>query len=237
MSNAILIVAHSDWREGRLDPLLRAKGYSVTWCCPAGGEDLPVDHGEFAGTVVLGGLQSANDAESQPYLRREIDWIQRHLTDDHRFLGICLGAQLLARALDARVQRHPEGLNEIGYYPIRPTPAGAELIPFGLQVYHWHQEGFEVPKGAELLASGDTFPNQAYRYGSSIYGLQFHPEVTTSVAKAWIGSAADHLARPGAQTAEQQLAASSRYDAPLHGWLDRFLDHWLAAGAARSAAE
>ena len=141
MNGDILLIAHSHWCAGRLKPLLAAKGYRVTWCCPAKEDCLPSAHGDFTGTIVLGGPESANDVESKPYLRRELAWIERHVADDHRFLGICLGGQLLARALGARVDRHPEGLSEIGYSPIHPTAAGAPLIPQGLRVYHSHKEG------------------------------------------------------------------------------------------------
>ena len=75
----VLLIAHSDWREGRLAPLLQAKGYAVEWCCPMQGASLPADDASYAGAVVLGGVQSANDAESQPYLRQEIDWIGRRI--------------------------------------------------------------------------------------------------------------------------------------------------------------
>ena len=184
---------------------------------------------DYAGAIVLGGVQSANDAESAPYLRREIDWIGRWVAADRPYLGICLGGQLLARALGARVAPHQDGWSEIGYFPVYATPPGAALIPDGMHVYHWHREGFELPEGAELLARGDTFPHQAFRYGSKVYGLQFHPEVTLSVAAAWSRESAEHLARPGAQSAEQQEAAGRRFDAALHSWLDGFLDHWLAA--------
>ena len=223
----ILLIAHSNWRDGRLVPLLEAKGYALTWRCPALGDSLPGDDGGYAGAIVLGGVQSANDAESQPYLRQEIDWIARRVASGRRILGICLGAQLLARALEAEVAPHSDGMNEIGYYPVYPTLEGLDLIPAGLHVYHWHKEGFELPAGAELLARGDAFPNQAYRYGSSTYGLQFHPEVTTGVAAAWIKGAAHHLVHPGAQPAERQMALALRFDRALHSWFDNFLDRWL----------
>jgi GMP synthase (glutamine-hydrolysing) len=223
----ILLIAHSDGRDGRLVPLLESKGYAVEWRCPAVGDSLPADDEAYAGAVVLGGVQSANDAESQAYLRQEINWIGRRVASGRPYLGICLGGQLLARALDAKVAPHRDGMNEIGYYPVYPTPEGRDVIPTGLHVYHWHKEGFELPAGATLLARGDTFPHQAYRYGSSAYGLQFHPEVTRGLAAAWIKSAADHLIRPGAQSAEQQMALAPRFDQALHDWFDKFLDCWL----------
>lgn len=230
-SERILLIAHSDWREGRLAPLLEAKGYRVEWCSPAQGASLPADDEGYAGAVVLGGAQSANDAETQPYLRQEIDWIGRRIESGRPFLGICLGAQLMARALGAKVARDPGGVNEIGYFPVYPTEEGRALIPADLHVYHWHQEGFELPRGTRLLARGDAFPNQAYRYGSNAYGLQFHPEVTANVASSWIKLASDHLTRPGAQAGEQQLALAERFDRPLHNWFDGFLDRWLGRQA------
>ena len=235
-AETILLIAHSDWRDGRLVPLLKAKGYDVAWCCPALGDRLPANDERYAGAIVLGGVQSANDTESQPFLRQEIDWIARRVASGNRFLGICLGAQLLARALEAKVAPHADGVNEIGYYPVYPTPEGGALIPAGLHVYHWHKEGFELPRGAQLLARGEAFANQAYRYGANCYGLQFHPEVTAEVAVAWIKSAADHLKRPGAQTAEQQMALASRFDRALHDWFDDFLDRWLGRQSALAMA-
>jgi GMP synthase (glutamine-hydrolysing) len=127
-------------------------------------------------------------------------------------------------------------MSEIGYYPLRPTAAGRALIPDGLQVYHWHKEGFEVPAGAELLAEGDAFPNQAFRYGNNAYGLQFHPEVTPAVMQRWLAGNPDGPRRPGACPLERQIADSARFDAPLHAWMDGFIDRWLCCdGTARDA--
>ena len=110
---------------------------------------------------------SANDPDE--FVRREIDWISVPLREQRPFLGICLGAQMLAMQLGARVAPHPEGRAEIGYYPIRPTPAGLALCPhWPDHVYHWHREGFELPRGAELLAEGGDFPIQAFQIGSRL---------------------------------------------------------------------
>jgi GMP synthase (glutamine-hydrolysing) len=236
VTETILLVAHGAWREGRVAPMLKAKGYAVQWCCPAKGDRLPDDSRAYAGTVVFGGVQSANDGPTTPYIQHELDWIADYVGGGGRYLGICLGGQLLAKALGGSVGRHAEGVNEIGYYPLRPTAAGRHLFPDGLQVYHWHQEGFEVPAGCELLALGAAFPNQAFRFGDAAYGLQFHPEVRPTDARAWIDTVPHQLARPGAQSREAQEAGFVRHDASLTAWLDGFLDHWLAGAVAGSSA-
>lgn len=224
----VLLVGHSASREsGRVTPLLEARGYRTEWCCPFEGQALPVASDAYEAAIVFGGLQSANDAESTPYLRQEIDWIARFVEGGGRYLGICLGGQLLARALGASVRGHPEGRNEIGYYKVQPTAAGRSVMAEPLHVYHWHQEGFDVPSGAELLVAGEDFPNQAFRFGRHAYGLQFHPEVTPEVATRWIDSAADHLIRPGAQCRVTQSSGMARFDRAMHRWLDGFLDCWL----------
>jgi GMP synthase (glutamine-hydrolysing) len=234
----ILMVAHSEWRERRLAPLLSARGYRLEWRCPAKGSHLPDDIDTYTGAVVFGGVHSANDAESVDFIRHEIDWIGRFVDAGKHYLGICLGGQLLARALGARVAPHPEGRVEIGYYPIVPTEAGRDLFPERLHVYQWHREGFELPRGAELLARGEAFPHQAYRYGDHAFGLQFHPEVTGEDARSWMDEVPDHAKRPGAQSVAEHAAGIARYDPGLHDWLAGFLDRWLAsrAGTSKSAA-
>ena len=131
---------------------------------PRFGDPLPETLREHAAAVIFGGPMSANDDDD--FIRREIDWIAAvPLKEDRPFLGICLGAQMCARALGGRVFPHPQGQAEIGYYPIRPTPAGLAVVnDWPEQVYQWHREGFELPRCAELLAEGDMFEVQAFRY-------------------------------------------------------------------------
>lgn len=236
MTRTVLLVAHSSWREARVAPMLQAKGFVVERRCPALGDSLPEDHGAYAGVVVFGGAQSANDGPTTPYIQHEIDWIGDYVKSGGRYLGICLGGQLLARAFGAQVAPHPEAVNEIGYYPLRPTPVGRQLFPDPLHVYHWHKEGFDVPAEAELLAVGNAFPNQAFRLGDVAFGLQFHPEVRPEDARSWIGQVPEQLKRPGAQSREEQESGFERHDPPLETWLDGFLDHWLGLKSVRPAA-
>ena len=148
----VLIVLHQETSTpGRVGNALRALGYPLDIRRPRFGDPLPETLDHHAGAVIFGGPMSANDADE--YVRREIDWIEIPLREQRPFLGICLGAQMLARQLGAQVAPHPEGRVEVGYYPIRPTAAGHALCPdWPEQVYHWHGEGFHLPAGVELLA-------------------------------------------------------------------------------------
>jgi GMP synthase (glutamine-hydrolysing) len=215
---------------GRVGGKLLERGYDLDVCCPLNGDSLPEHLEEHAGAVVFGGPMSANDADTLPGIRAQLDWIPTALDSQKPFLGICLGAQLLARTLGATVQPHVEGEAEIGYFEVRPTAAGGSVFDGPLSVYHWHVEGFDLPGEAVLLAEGERFQNQAYCYGKSAFGVQFHPEVTREIIEVWMESAADKLSLPGAQPPAEQRAGNTRHDADLESWLDKFLDFWLEDG-------
>jgi GMP synthase (glutamine-hydrolysing) len=228
MKQKIILIDHPvSQRDDRASVRLAEMGYAVEWCCPGKGEPLPEPAGDHVAAVIYGGAEGANDGATHPFITAELQWIEGWLKTGKPYLGFCLGSQLLARVLGARVARHPEGLHEIGYVPVKPTPAADGLAAGLSHVYHWHNEGFEVPVGAELLFEGPVFPNQAVRYGVNVYGLQFHPEVTVAGMTRWMTEAAHMLAEPNAHPRERQLADAAKYDAPLSNWLNRFLDLWI----------
>jgi len=190
---------------------------------------------------------SANDDED--YVRREIDWVGVALKERKPYLGLCLGAQMLARHLGARVYPHEGGRAEIGYYPLQPTGDGRAFAeglgaPWPAYVYHWHREGFDCPSCSRTLATGDDFPTQAIQCGPAAFGLQFHPEVTHAMICRWTVRGHERLSMPGAQDRYRQIEGRFMHDPAVRRWLDAFLDHWLAAGetsaeppaAGRSAA-
>lgn len=225
----VLLIDHPvGRRDDRASAQLAAMGYRLEWCSPGRGDKLPPPGRDYAAVICYGGVESANDTQTRPYIRDEIEWIGRWVEDGGRYFGICLGGQLLASALGGRVARHREGLHEIGYVQIEPTAAADGFLPGPMHVYHWHNEGFEVPACAELLASGPVFPNQAFRYGDKAYGIQFHPEVSRPVIERWLTEAAHMLKEPGAQSPEEQLADCDRHDAAMAAWFRRFIDNWLA---------
>lgn len=229
-----MLVKHSSSRDDRIKRQLVERGVHITWACPVEGDPLPPDDGHYDLVVVYGGPQSAND--DAPWLRAEREWIRRWVEGGGLFLGLCLGAQLLARALGARVRPHPEGGHEVGYRRIYPSAAGAGLFPRELVVYQWHTEGFEVPPGAVLLARGDTFPNQAFRFGERAYGLQFHPEVDRATVSRWSDHEEYLRTDLGAHSRERQLADSGRYDGTVAAWSARFLERCILSQLAGPAA-
>ena len=136
--------------------------------------------------IFMGGPMSAND--EHPYMQREIHYIREARERGQMVLGVCLGAQLIAKALGARV--YANAVKEIGWAPVTFTPAAANDplfagLPEMEMIFQWHGETFTLPRGAKLLASSDACRNQAFRVGNGIYGLQFHLEVTPSMIAAW----------------------------------------------------
>jgi len=239
----VLIVLHQETSTpGRVGNALRALGHPLDIRRPRFGDPLPATLADHAGAVVFGGPMSANDPDD--YIRREIDWISVPLKEQRPFLGICLGAQMLAKQLGARVAPHAHGRAEIGYYDIHPTETGRAMCPaWPKRVYHWHCEGFELPAGAELLAEGDDFPVQAIRSGGA-FGLQFHPDVTWAMLHRWTTKGHERLELPGARPRREHFADRAVHDMTERAWLKNFLDHWLSplslgepVAALREAAE
>jgi GMP synthase (glutamine-hydrolysing) len=233
----IIFITHSEKADpGAVAEALNARGCATQICCPLLGDALPpLANGKPQGydaAVVFGGAMVVSDAAEMDFLAEEIDWVGAQLESGAKLLGICLGAQMMAHALGAKVWEHPEGVREIGYHEINAAPAGRDLFPERLTAYQWHREGFDMPDGAELLATGgEAFRNQAFRYGENAYAVQFHPEMLPRTMERWITSekGAPQLGMPGAQPAAAQRAEASKHDPVMRRWLDGFLDRWLGA--------
>lgn len=143
---------------------------------------------DISAAVVLGGGMNAQQFDEHPWLRDVHGFVDKSLDEGLPILGICLGAQILARVLGAEVR--PSPVREVGFHPIVPTDEGRSdpvLTPFatGMRVFQWHEDAFELPDGATLLYSSFAVPYQAFRYGDRIYATQFHFEVTPEVIKGW----------------------------------------------------
>lgn len=222
-----LIIMHGERScPGRVGQVLRRRGHALDIRKPRYGCELPQTLEHHAGVVIFGGPMSANDADD--YIRQETDFIGVALKEGVPFLGVCLGAQMLARHLGAKVEFHPEKLVEVGYYEVRPTAAGARLCDWPERFYHWHKEGFELPSGSTLLATGAIFENQAFAYGPCCAGVQFHPEITHALVNRWT-IYADYMTRyPNAQCRAEHLAGHICHARRVESWLDGFLDRLMA---------
>ncbi len=231
-SKPVLLILHQKHSTpGRVGLHLKARGVPMDVRRPRFGEPLPETLAEHAGVIVFGGPMSANDPDD--YIRDEIDWLAVPLKERKPLLGICLGAQMLAKQLGGSVAFHPEGKAEIGYYPIRPTAAGLSFCKdWPGHVYQWHREGIDLPHGARLLARGDMFKVQAFAYGPAAYGIQFHAEVTHAMMCRWTTLAHDRMSLPGAKPRAEHFTDRPVYDGVIRSWFTAFLDRWMAPEAA-----
>lgn len=167
--------------------------------------------------VVMGGPMSVNDEGEFPFLVKEKRCIADAIQAEKRVLGICLGAQLIAVALGAKVYRNAQ--KEIGWFPIELTEAGRNSrflahIPSGSEVFHWHGETFDLPNGAEWLAQSEACRHQAFSYRDHVIGLQFHFETTPESANQLIVNCGDELvAAPFIQSSERMMSRPERFAA------------------------
>ena len=141
---------------------------------------------------------SANDTDD--FIRREIDWLDVPLKEKKPFLGICLGAQMLAHHLGSRVYQHPDGHAEVGYYPIRPTEIGRAVCdPWPEQVYQWHREGFDLPLGADCWPRAIPSRCRPSATAAPPIALQFHPDVTHAMMCRWTTRGHERMLLPNAK--------------------------------------
>lgn len=180
----LLAVQHVPW-EGPHRILDACAGLRVRTVKPLAGQPLPA-HDEVAGAVFMGGPMNVDEVERFPALAAEREWLAAAVERRMPVLGICLGAQLLARALGAEV-RPGEG-PEVGFAPVDVTDPGDPLLG-GLaprsEVLHWHGDAFDLPPGAEHLASSERTACQAFRAGNA-WGVLFHPEADFALVEAWL---------------------------------------------------
>ncbi len=224
----VLVVLHQETSSpGRVGQYLVQRGFHLDIRRPPLGDPLPVTLEHHAGAVVFGGPMSANDPEE--YVKRETDWLGVPLAENKPLLGICLGAQMLVNHLGGRVYGRDDGKVEIGWYRIRPTEHAMREFDWPSMVYHFHREGFDLPSGAELMAEGDDYPNQAFRYGPKAWGIQFHAELTRVMMHRWVVRGAQRFDLPGAQLGKAHLDGRMVWDAQLKAWLGNFLDRLFVA--------
>jgi GMP synthase (glutamine-hydrolysing) len=214
---------------GTLAPILARRGHGIGYVEVPVANLASVDPLEPDLLVVLGGPIGVYETESYPFLDAEIALIAQRLESGRSILGICLGSQLMARALGARV--YSAGVKEIGWAPLELTPEGrASCLRHltGTAVLHWHGDTFDLPEEAVRLASTAVCRNQAFSWGNSALALQFHVEAAGAALESWfVGHAAEIAAAPGlgvtqlrADTARFSPAVVSAGTACFEAWLE-----------------
>jgi GMP synthase (glutamine-hydrolysing) len=215
---------------GLLAPLLAERGHAVRYVDVPTADLDSVDSLSPDLLVVLGGPIGVYESDRYPFLERETAWLAERLAAGRPTLGICLGSQLMAKALGARV--YASGTKEIGWAPVTLTAAGATSCLRHIEetaVLHWHGDTFDLPAGAELLASTAVCRNQAYSFGEHALALQFHAEAAGRALESWfVGHACEIGATPTTSVAELR-AATKRHSAELLERGSACFREWLVA--------
>jgi GMP synthase (glutamine-hydrolysing) len=213
---------------GLLAPIMEREGWNVSFCEAAVDE---LTHSSIRNAdllVVLGGPIGIYETESYPFITHEITLIEHRLRRQLPTLGICLGAQLMAKALGSRV--YAGHVKEIGWGPIRLTDAGTSSCLKSLgsdaQVLHWHGDTFDLPDAASRLASNANYENQAFAYGDNALALQFHLEAEPRQLEEWYVGHAVELAAANVSVTELR-AATSNEAKTLAPRTDRVFTDWL----------
>jgi len=216
---------------GSLEPALERAGYGIRYLDYSLDDIAALDAIAPDLVVVLGGPIGAYEEHLYPALKDELTLLERRLAAKRPTIGICLGAQLIARTLGARV--YPSGYKEIGWSPLSLRPAGREsalrhLGEDNTAVLHWHGDTFDLPAGADLLASTELCANQAFAWGRNAIAFQFHPEAQPGRLEQWFLGHACEIA--GAKLSVPTLRAdTARYAGRLEIQARKCFDEWLSS--------
>ncbi len=190
MTQKVLVLQHVKSEGfGIIGKLLMQKGIGADFIKIFGSQKIPRDMKGYDGLVVLGGPMGVYEEDIYPFIKDEISLIKNAIKNNIPILGVCLGAQLLAKAAGANVYKGKK--KEIGWYKVELTDEGKRDglfigLPDGFTVLQWHGDTFDISETGKCLASSELFPNQIIKVGKNAYGLQFHLEVTEEMVREWI---------------------------------------------------
>lgn len=226
---SVILITHERPRApDTASQTLTAMGYRLIWVCPALGDPLPRIERNHVAAIVYGGRYAPTETRRFPFMALERTWVSQWLATGRPFLGLGLGAQVLAVQLGAALKPHEDGLSEIGFYTLEPTPDGMMIFPERMMVPQWHFLGFDLPDTADLLATSALFPNQAIRYGDNAFGFQFHPELSIEQHELWLEDEIDMTTIPGAQDIHTQRQLADTYQPQVKAWFTGFLRQWIS---------
>jgi GMP synthase (glutamine-hydrolysing) len=232
-SGTVLVVQHVACETlGTIEHALRAQRLAHRYVRVHAGDHIPLEGNDSCGLIVMGGPMSVYESERLPHLVQEMRLIESALADHLPVLGVCLGSQLLAQVLGSEVSAGPR--KEIGWHRVRLTEPGQRDplwagAPAEFQGFHWHGDVFDVPPGCEALASSDQTACQAFRSGTSAYGVLFHMEVTESLIGSMAAGFRDELAHAGGNIEQLRLGAQEHL-ASLSSISERFFAGWARLG-------
>lgn len=212
----VLFVQHGETdKPGLLGDALRDRGIGLEIVRPDLGQAVPTSLTEHSGLAVGGGAQGVYEMEQYPYLAEEIRLIQSAAADGKPVIGLCLGGQLMAASFGADVRKGP--VREVGFFPVELDPISEYDpiwcgLPRSFVTTHWHGDVFEIPPGGMRLGGSALTPNQLFRYGHALYGLQFHLEMTPEILDEMVEDSHDDLVAMGVDP--RQLSRDGRTHLP-----------------------
>lgn len=228
----VVLIRHGDDPpDDRASVFLHENGFEPVWRRPYAGQPLGELGDDVAGSVVYGGKYAVYETGAYPFLLDEARWIEACMKKGVPLLGICQGGQQIAQVMGADVGPPPSGAHEFGYYELRPTGEGRDVLPGPIHVAQAHFHTFDIPAGAVHLAESDLFPNQAFRAGETTFAFQFHPEVTIEGFRRWQASPWAYYGKPGTQSREEQDRLMALHDATQAAWFYGFLGRLFGRSA------
>lgn len=238
----VLLIGHDPNETfGRARSGLAARGRDVLEHRSTSGSALPSLE-SVSGVIVFGGAMNVDMTDRYPFLEDERVFVRRAIDAGVPFLGICLGAQMLARAMERDV--YPAGVRELGFNVLHVTPEAANdplmsVFDDGDMVFHWHEDTFELPEGATILGTGDIVPLQAFRIGGLAWGLQFHFEVDRAELELWLDAAGEDVVRAWGKSRRRVLDEADEHLATQEARADELFGRFgdvVVAAAGHSAA-
>lgn len=219
----LLIIKHVQHNNlGAIIPICERLGLQIDLRTPALGDEVPDDLRGYEGLMILGSQDSVYD--NKPYIQTDLQLLAAAEKAGVPYLGICLGAQLLAHYIGGSVYKGILGaMRQFGPISVKTDDAifGDELV--GATIFQWHQDTFTLPDTATVLATDGGYPLQAFKWGKNFYGVQFHPEVNAEVITRWVNRDEPQMAL------HQMLDEAEKHLPQVHGWLEVFLKRLFIA--------
>lgn len=225
--HAIIHAPHEEL--GNIYNWIELKGFTVTKTHLYQNEKLPSEFSDIDFLIIMGGPMGVYDEKEFPWLVEEKKFIDKAIKSNIKILGICLGAQLLACVLGAKVRKNK--VKEIGWHLVKFTEQGIKQpvfkgLPQEIMAFHWHEDTFDIPSGATHLAYSEFCENQAFSYGN-IMALQFHPEVNRELVQEFLSDPGMELVMSASVNSPEEMLADSNRFAILKDFLFNFLDNWI----------